>query len=295
MCALWNQAKQKNDESKRNQQLVAGILSDALDQRAKIRLAFEDTTTSLKDISASFVNLSSTRLTLEVSTLKKASQRFVGVNVSCYFMVRDQKDSAVSNFYTFASSIQTVQAQPNGVVTFSLLVPTELAPAQQRRSVRVSVDQERMPLFLAWRELPGGVLLTERAPLLSTSAEGPQQFKIENISSCGLRLVVQNAIINDILPKKEPGETFSFYFKALAEPETPVRSFMVNAVLRNIFSDPQKGETSLGFEYTAQGRLDKQKRLVWSTLKSNELSDLSGFIFKWNLLDFYRDKRVSEG
>jgi len=295
MCALWNLAKQSKDADKRNRQLVSGILTDALDQRAKIRLAFADTTTSLKDISASFVSFDNSRIVLEVSTLKKASQSFAGVSVSCYFMVRDKTDSSISNFYTFVSHVQSVQMQPNGVVAFALPAPAELAPAQQRRSVRVGVDQERMPLFFAWHELPAGTAISETPPLLCSKAGAQQPFKIENISSCGLRLVVQNEIINDVLPKKEPGITFSFYFKAIAEPETPARPFMVNAVLRNIFSDPQKGETSLGFEYTDQGRMDKNKRLVWSPLKANELGDLSPFIFKWNLLDFYRDKRVDEG
>ena len=99
-------------------------------------------------------------------------------------------------------------------------------------------------------------------------------------------------VMSEVLPKQEPGAIFPFYFKAVAEEDTPAKAFLANAVLRNVFSDPQRGETSLGFEFVAEGRLNKQKRLVWTPLATNELPDLSPFIFKWNLLDFYREKRV---
>ena len=92
------------------------------------------------------------------------------------------------------------------------------------------------------------------------------------------------------LPHQETGETFTFYFKAVGEDESKV--FLAQAALRNLFSDPQQGVTSLGFEFTAEGRLNRDKKLVWTPLADNTLPGLGPFIFKWNLLDFYRDKRV---
>jgi hypothetical protein len=295
MCALWNITKPEDEAVKRSRQLASSILADALDQRAKFRLTFEDKTTSIKDISATLINFGAAGVVVEISALKKASQSFVGAAVSCYFSVRDRANKSVSNFYTFNSSVRTVQLQPNGVVSFVLVPPAEVTPAQQRRSVRVSVDQERMPLFLAWRELPPGANIAEAPPLFSAGPQGQGQVKVDNISSFGLRLMVQNAFMGEVLPKQNTGEVFSFYFKAVAEEDGQEKTFLANAVLRNIFSDPQQGETSLGFEFVAVGGLNKQKRLVWTPLKANGLADLSAFIFKWNLLDFYREKRVSEG
>jgi c-di-GMP-binding flagellar brake protein YcgR len=292
MCALWKPDKQKEAADKRSRQFIAETLTDALDQRAKMRLTFEDTTTSIKDISGSLVGFNSRGVLVEVSSLKKASQAFVAATVSCYFRVRVGGETPTENFYTFNSRVQSVHMQDNGVVAFVLASPTEIMPAQQRRSVRVSVDLERMPMCMVWRELPGGADITAAPPLLSCNAQRQGQLKVDNISSYGLRLIVPNAVMSETLPRQEPGEVFSFYFKAVAEEETPIKAFLACAVLRNTFSDPQTGETSLGFEFVAEGRLNKEKRLVWTRLPTNELPGLSPFVFKWNLLDFYRDKRV---
>jgi len=292
MCALWNSDKQKAAVDKRARRFISETLTDALDQRAKFRLTFADSTTSLKDISASLTGFNSGGVLVEVSSLRKASQAFVGAAVSVYFRVRGGGETPAENFYTFNSSVRAVKMQENGVVTFALSLPTELTPAQQRRSVRVAVDMERMPMFMAWRELPAGTDITAAPALLTCTPQRQGQLKVNNISSYGLRLIVPNAVMSEVLPRQEPGAVFTFYFKVVAEEDTPAKAFLANAVLRNVFSDPQTGETALGFEFVAEGRLNKQRRLVWTQLATNELPDLSPFIFKWNLLDFYREKRV---
>jgi len=68
--------------------------------------------------------------------------------------------------------------------------------------------------------------------------------------------------------------------------------FLVNAVLQNGFNDLEKKETSLGFEFVDEGSVTDKGQLKWQTLRSGEVSTLGVFILKWNLLDFYNEKRI---
>jgi hypothetical protein len=293
MCALWNSDKSATAEKKRNHKFAQQILSDILEQRSKIRLLFEEGLTGIKNMSAAMTGFDAHALTLEVSSLKSAPKIFVGKNVSCYFSILDETNK-LQNFYIFESQVTRAELRENGLVYFTLAQPREIKPSQQRRSVRVPVNQERIPLFLVWRELSSGTNVSDIPPLINSDTCAKNSFKVENISSCGLRLLMQNTLMSEVLPNQSVGEVFSFYFKAIAEPETPAKPFLLNATLRNIFSDPQKGETSLGFEFIAEGGLNKHKKLVWTPLKSHEVYNLIAFIFKWNLLDFHRDKRIDE-
>lgn len=295
MCALWNAPKSRSAADKRARSLATGVLRDALDQRAKFRIVFGDGVTSLTDVAATLAGFNGVGLTLEISAMGKASQAFVGAPVTCYLRLRGTSPGS-ENFQQFATNVTAVGMRENGSVGFTLAMPTEILPSQQRRSVRVLGGVERLPALLVWRELPAGADITTATPVLRCTAKDqptpPAQAhtRVENISACGLRMLVHNALMSRQLPHQETGETFTFYFKAVGEDESKV--FLAQAALRNLFSDPQQGVTSLGFEFTAEGRLNRDKKLVWTPLADNTLPGLGPFIFKWNLLDFYRDKRV---
>lgn len=295
MCALWSRTKTEETPAERNRKLVRGVISDILDQRAKLRLTFDASVTNLRELSGSLAGVNASGLIVEISALKKASASWVGTPVSCYFRVRDRENASLSNFFTFASRIESVQVAPNGLVHFVLSQPETIEHAQQRRSVRVSADQRRLPTLLIWRELPTGADVAGTPPLFRTEDRAEGKLRVDNISTCGLRLSVQNTALGETGLKPVAGETYSFYFKAAEEQEDMEQTFLLNAVLRNVFYDPQAGETALGFEFSAEGALNKHKQVVWSPLKTNEATGLSAFIFKWNLLDFYKEKRVDEG
>ncbi|HWR04243.1 MAG TPA: hypothetical protein VN419_09500 [Humidesulfovibrio sp.] len=274
---------------------MRSVLSDILDQRAKLRLTFDSRITSLRELSGALTGANASGLTVEISALKSASASWVGMSVSCYFRVRDRENPAFSHFYTFASRIESTQVAPNGLVLFTLSQPQTVEHAQQRRSVRVSADQNRIPALVVWRELSPGANVSGTPPLFRNEDRAQGKLRVDNISTCGLRLIVQNAALSEIGLKPTVGESYSFYFKTVEAQEDMEKTFLVNAVLRNLFYDPQAGETALGFEFTAEGALNKDKRLVWTPLRASEATGLNAFIFKWNLLDFYKEKRVDEG
>lgn len=292
MCSLWvKNSAVENAADKRK--VLLGILADIHDQRAKLKLEFDVGVTSIKNLTASPVKYDISGVTVEVSALKTASERWVGSRVSCYFRVRGRENAGYAQFLTFSSVIRSVQQQPNGMVWFVLALPEGVANAQQRRCVRVEVDQTRVPVVTVWRQLAAGARIAGSPPLLESVAEAKPRFRMGNISTHGMRLMVENSLMHEALPRQSKGEYFSMYFEAVSEPGEPAEPFYVTAILRNIFSDPQQGETSMGFEFTDEGELDEKGRIVWEPLKSGEVSNLGAYIFKWNLLDFHREKRIA--
>jgi hypothetical protein len=288
MCGLWS--KKTTERAAPERQFVLRVLADILEQRAKIRLVFEKTP-DVPTLPASLVSVQQASLTLESPFMESHLKEIVGEEVACYVNIIERKTNQ-RIFYRFTSRLMLIESRRSGHTLITMSPPQEISPAQQRCSVRVPVDQDRIPLFIVWRELPSGCCLSETTQLLSSKSCGRNRFKIENISSCGLRVLLQNDLLSEVLPEQNVGEVFSFYFKAVEEPGTPAKPFLINAVLRNIHQFPKNETTSLGFEFIAQGGLNKHKKLVWAPLKSSEVYDLVALIFKWDRLDFYREKRV---
>ncbi|MBU1229433.1 MAG: hypothetical protein KKA55_05715 [Proteobacteria bacterium] len=292
MSALW--AKGENDDAARRRTLVLDMLEDIRDQRAKLKLEFAEDVTSIKNITASLIDYDAATVTLEVSALKGASGTWIGAGVSCFFRIHDREVRSREQYLTFASRINAVQQRPSGMVHFVLELPEAIKSAQMRRSVRVKVDQRKVPALLLWRELPSGVIIADTPPLLNSETDTKRGLKVDNFSANGLRLLLDNALMREVLPDQDKGEHFSFYFKAAVEPGTPASSFWVNSVLRNVFRDPQKSETALGFEFISEGQVDESRRLVWRPLRFDEVGGLGKFVFKWNL-DLYREKGLGQG
>lgn len=295
MCALWTKTNPDEEVAARNRRLVRDTIEDILDQRAKLRISFDSHVTSIKEITGVLAKVGATGLAVEVSSLKGASKSWEGLGVSCYFRVRDRENPEHSHFFTFKSRVESVSVSPGGLVYFLLSQPESMEHAQQRRSVRVGAGPARLPSVMVWRELPAGANVAGAQPLFTTQDRNQGRFKVDNISTCGLRLVVQNALLTEKGLKPAQGDRFSLYFKAVEEQEDMEKVFLANSVVRNVFYDPQAGETALGMEFMDTGALDKERKLVWKPLKDNILPEINAFIFKWNLLDFYRDKRVDEG
>jgi len=292
VCALW--ANDEKNDAARKRKMVQEMLADIRDQRSKIKLEFEKGVTSLTNITATLIEYDATGLTVEVSALKGVSGTWNGAKLACFFRIHDREVKGREQFLTFDTRILSVPQLPGGLVYFVLELPETVRSAQLRRSVRVSVDQRKVPVLTFWRELLSGVIIADTPPILNSETDAKRGLKVDNFSANGLRLVLPNSLMNEKLPEQNKGERFSFFFKAVAEPGSPAASFWVNAVLRNLFQDPQKGETALGFEFVAEGTLDEDRRLVWRPLRFDEVGGLGKFVFKWNL-DLYREKGIGQG
>ncbi|HWR04271.1 MAG TPA: hypothetical protein VN419_09650 [Humidesulfovibrio sp.] len=286
MCALWSK---NDDDEKRKKQIILDLLQDIRDQRAKLKLEFDEGVTSIKDLTGTLLEYDEGGLVVEVSSLKGATRAFDGVLLSCYFRVRDRETRGREQYLTFDTSVRSVTMRPSGMVHFSLAFPQNLKSAQLRRSVRVKVDARKVPELTLWPDFSGWQDMDKLTPVLSAEQMQSRQFKVDNFSANGLRLLVSSALMHTALPEPVKGTRYAVHFRAMAETGAGSSAFWVAAVLRNIFRDPQTSETALGFEFVAEGSMDEKLGMVWRPLKFDEVSGLGKFVFKWNL-DLYREK-----
>ncbi|MDR3641088.1 MAG: hypothetical protein P4L39_07175 [Humidesulfovibrio sp.] len=285
MCALWS----REDDSKRKQQVILDLLEDIRDQRAKLKLEFDAGITTLKDLTAALLEYDISGLAVEVASLKGVPRAFEGAHVGCFFRVQDREVRGREQYLTFDSVVRAVSQQPNGVVHFSLSFPQNLKSAQQRRSVRVKVDNRKVPELSVWPDFSGWQDLSKLAPVFGAEQLANRLYKVDNFSANGLRLLVSSALMHEAMPQPVKGSRFAVNFRAVAEPGAAPASFWASALLRNHFYDPQTSETALGFEFVAEGVMDEKFGMVWRPLRFDEVSGLGKFVFKWNL-DLYREK-----
>lgn len=262
---------------------VLDVLDLVLAQRPTLKLECGEGVAVLNNVTASLLSYSSTGVTIEVASLEGASPQWVGTEVSCLFRVFEKAPHEGSHMLSFTSPIRSVERQSNGVVTLVLALPESIGRVQRRRSVRVEVNQEKVPLLKIWPELPAGVAVARKQPLLDTEGSTKGCLRVYNISATGISLKVAEDLLRQALPQQNKGQRYSLYFTALSGPEYPAAQFWVNAALRNIIDRPQESEIILGFEFIAEGELDEAKKIVWHPLKFDEVSGLGKFIFKWNL------------
>lgn len=286
MSALWSK---ENDDEKRKQQIILDLLEDIRDQRAKIKLEFDEGITSIKDLTATLLEYDVNGMTVEVSSLKGATRAFDGVVLSCFFRVRDRETRGREQYLTFDTRVRSVEQRPSGMVHFSLAFPQNLKSAQLRRSVRVKVDSRKVPELTVWPDFSGWQDVNKLTAVFSADQLLNREFKVDNFSANGLRLLVNSTLMHTAMPEPVKGTRYTVQFRAIAEPGSPAASFWVSAALRNVFRDPQTSETALGFEFIAEGYMDEKHGLVWKPLKFDEVSGLGKFVFKWNL-DLYREK-----
>jgi hypothetical protein len=274
---------------KRRQRLILDVLEDIRDQRSKLKLSFDEGVTSIKDLSGTLLDFDASGLTVEVSSLKGASHAFDGQEVTCFFRVHDREVRAREQYLSFDTRVLSTVLRPSGLVQMGLLFPQNLRSAQLRRSVRVKVDARKVPECILWPDMEGVRDITRVAPLMGAEHMAAKLYKVDNFSANGFRLLVAPQLMRAALPEPVRGQCFAVSFRAVGEPGTPPVSFWARAALRNIFHDPQSGETALGFEFLSEGFMDEERGLVWRPLKFDEVAGLGKFVFKWNL-DLYREK-----
>ena len=288
MCALWLE-ETPDDDSPRSNDPVLDKLAQILDQRAKLNLEFEEGVVSIRGLTATLVKFSERGAIVEVSALEGLPETWVGAEVSCFFCLRDEGGKGGEQLRSFNSRVRKVHMQPSGAVLCVLSLPEAINDVQRRRCVRVKVDMDKVPVLKLWRELPPRVVISGQHPLLNSEHDAKRGLTANNISAKGLGLQLPEALMQKVMPGQGRDERFTFYFKAVAQSNCPAADFWVNAILRSIYTSRHTGDVCLGFEFIAEGVLNKARKIDWSPLKLNEVSGLGKFIFKWNL-DFYREK-----
>ncbi len=154
--------------------------------------------------------------------------------------------------------------------------------------MRVRPDARLVPELSLWEEFSGRGGAAGRTALFDEEKMAAGALRVDNFSANGVRLLVGAPA----LPEAVKGGRYAMWFRVLAEPGGASATFWTLAVLRNVFYDPQKSETALGFEFVAEGRESEEDGMVWRPLKFDEVPGLGKFVFRWNL-DLYREKGLA--
>lgn len=288
MCALWGKNK---DDDQRKRQLILDMLSDVRDQRAKIKLIFDEGVTTIKEVAATLLEFDTSGITLEISSLKGASGTWIGAGLTAFFRVKDREFRNREHFLTFDTTIVRFEQRPSGVLHFFLAFPNNLKNAQQRRGVRVKTDHRKVPELMLWLAPDSPKDIRRLPPALTQEHYAARQVKVENFSASGAKILVARSLLREVLPDLAKGMHLNLFFKAVEDTQSQASNFWAEAVLRNLFHDPESGETALGLEFLAEGFVDKDGFLNWRPLRFDEVTGLGKFVFKWNL-ELYREKGI---
>ena len=262
---------------------VNDYLNAILVQRLNLKLEFEEGVTSIQELSGTLLDYDDAGLTVEVSSLEGVSSAWEGCGISCFIHLPGRENEGSGQLLTFSSFLKYMQKGANGLVQFVLTLPDSIKSAQRRRSVRVNVDYDKIPVIRMWRELPKDSRIVPMAPLVSSESDARRGLRLRNISSIGLCLLLPKPLMQKALRGRiNTGECFTIYFTALSQAETSATPFWVNAVLRNVIETRCNEEILMGFEFIEEASYNETNQLVWKKLKLDEVSGLGKFIFKWN-------------
>ena len=288
---LFRKGKSAREEDERRRR-DAAILDDAMTQRAKVHVTFDETDSSLKGVTASILEVRAEELVLELGGLASLKERFVGRIITCFFRVFTHDERHREIFYTFDAAILSIKqvsaAQPRISVSF----PASLQGTQRRKSLRLRPDLNRFVHIALWRyDAAGGFDFPH--PIVADSHFKASLVVLENISAGGMRLLFHRALLMKQGLNPKIGDRCIVFFSISTAASKLRNEFWFIGKVNNSFVDPISRDVTLGLEFCADGvRQPETEKIIWSRIKDNVVEDLAQHIYQWHLA-LYRDKGLA--
>ncbi|MDR1124754.1 MAG: hypothetical protein LBM64_01655 [Deltaproteobacteria bacterium] len=173
---------------------VRALLNGALEQRSTLELQFNDSRNQRRPVlRCSLEEVGAGRVGIEAYGINNIVAGWIGREISCYFKLKI-KDQSV--YYTFDSTVESVEARPRGVSALWLSFPTRMQNRQKRAFLRISPPMDYFLGAAVWfgRNLPadgnlGNIALWPK-PSLTLLPGKERQFFIRDLSAGGVRLWV---------------------------------------------------------------------------------------------------------
>jgi c-di-GMP-binding flagellar brake protein YcgR len=270
----------------------AAILDDAMGQRAKVHVTFDETESSLKGVTASILEVHAEELVLELGGLSNLKDRFVGRRITCFFKVIARNERNREIFYTFDAPILAIRQAAGALPHVTVAFPDFLQGAQRRKSLRLRPDLDRFDHIALWRYDVAGNFNPAR-PVVAHSQFKASLAVLENISAGGMRLLLHRALLKEMALDPKNGERCILYFSLAAPPEKLRNEFWFIGRINNIVVDPVSRDMTLGLEFYADGvRQAETGKITWNKVTDNVVDDLAQHIYQWHLA-LYRDKGLA--
>ncbi|EFL51710.1 type IV pilus assembly PilZ [Solidesulfovibrio fructosivorans JJ]] len=280
--------REEEQEHRRN----AGILDEAMAQRSKVHVKFDQQATSLTGVTASIMAMNDAGLVLELSGLSTLKERFVGQRIECFFKIVEREQRHREIFYTFATTILRIRNQSEKLPQIAVSFPGSLQGAQRRKSLRMKPSMDQFTHIALWRyDAAGGFDLAK--PTVSHGHFKNSLALLENISAGGLRLLLRRDLLKEKGLSPQKGDRFILFF-TFEENSPKLRGeYWLVGKINNIRPDPVSHDITLGVEFVANGvRQAESGKVEWNKIMDNVIDDMAQRIYEWHLA-LYRDKGLN--
>lgn len=255
----FRQATPADTSGIENPAKIRALLETALTQRSKMRVSFVRDDPGAHSTDATILSVDRARgIELEMTSLVRASQSWVGKLVACDFRLRLDPRRDYHNFFAFVVPVLAIAKAGDDFVHMRVAWPKRLELEQKRAFLRIEPPRNAILELELWPELAARGSqgrLTDPAtwgdPLLRFDPDqaGPD-MELSNISGGGVRLDIQDLNIRRQGSLFEAGARFLMRLR-LAEPETdePLDYYLALR-LQNIYGDPDAaGRKAYGFRF----------------------------------------------
>ncbi|GFK94922.1 hypothetical protein NNJEOMEG_02770 [Fundidesulfovibrio magnetotacticus] len=255
------------------------VLEQALVQRAKMDLIFEESVTSIKDLSCAVNTIGADRLYLDLYGLRQPGN-FAGRYFSCFFRIREGKGVG---YYGFRAKALGVRQATTGGLVLEAQHPVKVERSQRRRSMRVRAD-------LAWfedlRVWEGGKLaapVPEEAIMDLEFFRQGKLCRLENLSAGGLGLHVRRIFCTENSFCPTGHEEYTLRLRFLQEVRNQPRELWLSGRTVRLVEDRVSKDLDIGLEFVHVGRADPVSgEILWTPVRDNVADELMTRVFEWH-------------
>jgi hypothetical protein len=242
---------------------IRALLETALTQRSKMRVSFVRDDPGTRSTDATILAVDRSRgIELEMTSLVRANQSWIGKLVACDFRLRLDPHKDYQNFYAFVAPVLAIAKAGDEFIHMTVAWPGRLDLEQKRAFLRLEPPRSTILTLELWHEAmirsargrfsdptSWGKPLAQRDPRLV-----PPEVELRNLSGGGIRLDLRPESIHGRVSLFELGGRFVLHLQ-LTDPEAeePL-DFYLAMRLQNIYGDPEvAGNKAYGFRFLSFG------------------------------------------
>ncbi len=270
---------------------LAETFDQALLQRSKLFLTFDEDVTSLGSITGTVHRFTKKLLFVETTSVSSVSSRWNGATVTCFFKLHESRPRPHDTFYMFTTTLVDSRPGLQGAIVLELDFPASLESGQRRKSMRVSPDRDKFEQIAVWR-YGQGQSLDLREPLADRRQFQSGAAILLDISAGGLRLVLKKSLIRekDLELSTNPRFVVFLHFSE-SLPRYPDAIWLV-ARAKFAETDFVTGDVRLGLEFIGEGVADPGTgKVAWRKVVDHTVEAVAQRTYQWHL-ELYRDKGI---
>lgn len=257
----------------------SAVLDQALVQRAKMDLVFEESVTAIKGLSCAVNTIGKESLVLDVYGISGLGS-FSGKYFNCYFRVKEGK---TVGFYGFRSMVEEVRQTKNGGIVFYASLPARVERSQRRRSMRVRPELGWFEEMFLWSGGQRARAETDEILLGLRELRQAKLCRMENMSAGGMGLHFDRQFCVQSEHRPSLGDKYTLYLRFAHEVRNQPRELWLSGKAVRVVEDRVTRDVDIGIEFKHVGRkkIDTNETL-WQPIVDNVAEELITRVFEWH-------------